>query len=200
MDGRFGFANRRFRKSDDIVTANLPPCGGDVRQVRGGYRKAPAALVAALMLGIATPAHAACPIELSVFGDRDGVASIDFQPTGGSAVVTNTFRMVLGEGLVLDGIVMWSADVARPNGMLMHDCPKGDVTGEEIAGCTAWQGVIYTADQSGTIGLLPAEGTAAPQTLIFPDLGPALKQSSAFGEKGFTKLPFDVFALKGCQE
>lgn len=161
---------------------------------------APIASLAALMLAFATPAHAACPLELAVFGDRDGVASVEFVPTGESAAVTNTFRMVLGDGVVLDGIVMWSADVSRPNGMLMHECPEGDVTGEEIAACTAWEGVIYTADASGTVGLLPPEGTGAPQTMIFPDLGPALKQSSAFGEKGFTKLPFDVFALKGCQE
>lgn len=153
-----------------------------------------------LLAGVATSVQAACPLELSVFGDRDGVASVEFVPTGESAAVTNTFRMVLGKGLVLDGIVMWSADVSRPNGVLMHECPEGDVTGQEIAACTAWEGVIYTADASGTVGLLPTEGTDAPQTMIFPDLGPALKQSSAFGEKGFTKLPFDVFALKGCQE
>ena len=161
---------------------------------------ASAATFLAVFAVAAAPARAACPIELAVFGDRDEAASVEFVPTGESAAVTNTFRMVLGDGVVLDGIVMWSADVSRPNGMLMHDCPEGDVTGEELAACTAWQGVIYTADASGGVGLLPAEGTAAPQTLIFPDLGPALSHSSAYGEKGFSKLPWDVFALKGCQE
>ena len=182
------------------LTANLPPCGGDVRQDRGGCRRAPTASLAALMLGIATSAQAACPIELSVFEDRDGVASVEFVPTGESAAVTNTFRMVLGDGVMLNGIVMWSADVPRPNGMLMNNCPEGDLTGDEIAACTVWEGVIYTADASGIAGLLPAEGAGAPQALVFPDLGRALKQSSVFGERGFTRLPFDVFALKGCQE
>lgn len=152
------------------------------------------------MLAASPAANAACPLELAVYGDRDDVASVEFVPTGGSAAVTNTFRMVLGDGVVLDGIVMWSQEVARPNGMLMHDCPLGDVTGEEIAACTAWEGVIYTSDASGAVGLLPPEGTSAPQTLIFPDLGPALKHAPAFAEKALSKLPWDVFALKGCQE
>lgn len=163
-------------------------------------RGVPAVTLFAVLALAAAPARAACPIELAVFGDRDDAASVEFLPTGESVTVTNTFRMVLGEGVVLDGIVMWSADVSRPNGILMHNCPEGDVTGEELTACTAWQGVIYTADASGDIGLLPAEGTSAPRTLIFPDLGPALMQSSAYGEKGFSKLPWDVFALKGCQE
>jgi NAD(P)-dependent dehydrogenase (short-subunit alcohol dehydrogenase family) len=30
--------------------------------------------------------------------------------------------------------------------MVMHNCPEGDVTGEEIAACTVWEGVIYTLD------------------------------------------------------
>lgn len=161
---------------------------------------ASAAILFTVLALAVTPAWTACPIELAVFGDRDDAASVEFVPTGESATVTNTFRMVLGEGVVLDGIVMWSADVSRPNGMLMHNCPEGDVTGEELAACTAWQGVIYTADATGGIGLLPAEGTAAPRTLIFPDLGPALSQSPAYGGKGFSKLPWDVFALKACQE
>lgn len=145
-------------------------------------------------------AHAACPIELSVYGDKDGVAGIDFMPRGEAAAVTNRFRMVLEKGVVLDGLVMWSEGVERPNGMLTHQCPEGDVTGEEIENCTVWQGVVYTADGSGNIGLLPAERADAPQTLIFPDLAYSLRYSSAHGEDGLTKLPADVFVLQGCQE
>jgi hypothetical protein len=169
-------------------------------------RKAPfsqksigALLTCALALA-ALPAHAACPIELAVYGDRDGAAGIDFRPTGQSAVVTNSFKMVLDNGVMLDGLVMWSDGVARPYASLMYDCPAGDVTGEELEACTLWEGVVYAADETGKVSLLPGERQDAPQTLVFPDLGPALKQSSAYGEGGFSKLPWDVFALKGCQE
>ena len=146
------------------------------------------------------PAYAACPMELAVYGDRDDAAWIDFRPTGESAVVTNTFKMVLDKGVVLDGMVMWSEGVRRPYASLMYQCPEGDVTGEEIAACTLWEGVIYTADADATIGLIPAEGADAPKSLIFPDLGPTLRMSAAYGDDGFSKLPWDVFALKGCQE
>jgi hypothetical protein len=155
--------------------------------------------LSAALLG-AGAAHAACPIELSVYGDKNGVAGIDFTPRGEAAAVTNRFRMVFDKGIVLDGLVMWSEGVERPNGMLSYQCPEGDVTGEELETCTVWQGVVYTADGSGTIGLLPAERADAPHTLIFPDLAFSLRYSSAFGEDGLTKLPADVFALQGCQE
>ncbi len=75
----------------------------------------------------------------------------------------------------------------------------GEETGAELEACTVWQGVIYAADETGTVDLLPKTG-AAPKTLIFPDLGPSLRLSAAYGEGGFSKVPWDVFALKGCQE
>ncbi|MGB3390608.1 MAG: hypothetical protein WBA88_21805 [Pseudaminobacter sp.] len=155
--------------------------------------------LSAALLGAGT-AHAACPMELSVYGDHDEVAGIDFFPRGEAAAVTNRFRMVFDNSVMLDGIVMWSEGVERPNGFLTYNCPEGDVTGEELETCTVWQGVIYTGDKSGMIGLLPAERSDAPETLIFPDLAYSLRYSSAYGEDGLTKLPADVFALKGCQE
>ena len=57
-----------------------------------------------------------------------------------------------------------------------------------------------TLDILSRIGLLPSEGVEAPKTLILTDLGPSLRQSSAYGGSGFSKVPWDVFALKGCQE
>ncbi|MFD1982168.1 hypothetical protein ACFSOZ_05625 [Mesorhizobium newzealandense] len=145
-------------------------------------------------------AYAACPIELAVYGETQSGSEIDFTPTGSSATVTNSFRMILDNNVVLNGIVMWNEGISRPNGALMYKCPEGDVTGEELAACTSWHGVIYTSDDKGSIGLLPAEGVDAPKTLILPDLGPWLRQSTAYGGSGFSKVPWDVFALKGCQE
>lgn len=148
----------------------------------------------------ASPSHAACPLELAVYGDAESEAGIDFRPTMDSATVTNSFKMVLDKGVVLDGIVMWTDGVARPHGSLMYKCPTGDVTGDELAACTVWEGVVYSADDKGNIALLPAEGAEAPKSLIFPDLGASLQMSAAYGPDGFSKVPWDVFLLKGCQE
>ena len=157
-------------------------------------------MLSTLALAVSFPAHAACPIELATYADMENAAELEFTPTLNSATVTNSFRMLLDHDVVLDGVVMWSQEVARPNGMLMHNCPEGDVTGAELDVCTVWQGVIYTSDDTGDIKLLPAEGAEAPQKLIFADLAHSLRMSSAYGVNGFSKMPFDVFALKGCQE
>ncbi|RWA68338.1 hypothetical protein [Mesorhizobium sp.] len=160
----------------------------------------PVALAAGMVIA-AVAAHAACPIQLAVYGEAKSGAEIDFAPTGTSATITNTFRMILDNNTVLDGIAMWTeGDAGRPHGSLMYKCPTGDVTGEELAACTVWEGVIYSADEKGSVGLLPAEGADAPKSLVFPDLGPSLQMSAAYGPGGFSKMPWDVFALKGCQE
>lgn len=156
------------------------------------------ALAICFSLLAATPAFAACPIELA-YGEREGIAEIDFRPTGDNAVVTNTFRMLIGE-VVLDGMVMWSEDEGRPNGIITYQCPIGDVTGSELDACTLWQGVVYASDGAGRINLLPKEGESAPQELIFTDLGPTLHKSLVFGPQGLPKSPWDVFEQRGCQE
>ena len=163
-------------------------------------RSLPAVSLAAGLVTVSTVAHAACPLELAVYGDAESEAGIDFRPTMESATVTNSFKMVLDKGVVLDGIVMWTDGVARPHGSLMYKCPTGDVTGDELAACTVWEGVVYSADDKGNIALLPAQGVDAPKSLIFPDLGASLQMSSAYGPGGFSKVPWDVFVLKGCQE
>ena len=143
-------------------------------------------------------AHAACLIENAVYRDRDKRATVEFEPTKEAAAVTNTFRMRFGETLALEGIVMWSEDVPRPNGLVMNQCPEGDVTGEELAQCTVWQGVVYASDASGEFGLLPDEGAEAPAKLLFPDLAPALRAAPVLGESIATVLPWDVFLFERC--
>jgi len=147
----------------------------------------------------ASPAHAACPIELAVYGEKNQAAEIDFRPATDAATITNSFKMVIGN-VVLDGFVQWTEGESRPWGTLHYNCPTGDVTGEEYAACTVWQGVIYTASEQGVVDLLPAPGTPAPKRLILADLGPSLKAATSFGPAGPAKIPFDVFEMKGCQE
>jgi hypothetical protein len=183
--------------------ANLPTRGGDVRQDRGGQHRTAgvsSSVAGVVLLALASPTFAACPIELATYADMEGVAELEFTPTLEAITVTNSFKLLLDNNVVLDGVVQWTQGVARPNGMLMHECPEGDVTGQELAICTVWQGVIYTSDKLGNIALLPVEGAEAPEKLILPDLGPSLRLSSAYGANGFSNVPWDVFALKGCQE
>ena len=161
---------------------------------------ATAALLVAASAMVSSAALAACPVELATYRDLEDAASVEFTPTGEGAAVTNTFRMLLDDDVVLDGIVMWSEDIGRPYGMLTYKCPEGDATGAELDACTVWEGVVYTSDALGNIELLPAEAAGAPRKLIFPDLGPSLRHSAAYGASGFARVPWDVFKLSGCQE
>lgn len=163
----------------------------------GRMRIAATLLVAA---STASPAFAACNQELAVYSEPQAQAGLEFTPAGGSGG-THTFSIVFAENdVVLDGIVMWTQGVARPNALVMHACPEGDVTGAELDACTVWQGVVYAVDDEGTIGLLPDQGLAAARQLLLPDFAAALRQSSAYGIDGVTKLPWDAFTLSGCQE
>lgn len=158
------------------------------------------ALVAASVFAIAaSPAHAACPIELATYRDGEGKASLEFRPAEPAAAVTNSFRLI-ADGVVFDGLVMWTDEVRRPVGMLSFRCPEGDATGAEIEACTLWQGVVYAVDERGQVSLLPAEGTAAPPRLILADLAYAMRFSTAWKTTGLAAAPGDVFELSGCQE
>ena len=143
------------------------------------------------------PCLAACPVELSVYSGRDDAVAIEFHPAQGAAV-TNAYRLIHGD-LVLDGIVMWTQGVERPNGILSYQCPDGDVTGPEYDACTVWQGVIYAVDAAGHVGLLPRAGESAPERLLFPDLAHAIHAFPGFAGID-AKLSWDVFNLSGCQE
>jgi hypothetical protein len=167
--------------------------GDTARRAATGFALAACALVAAV-----SNAFAACPIELAVYGDRDGAAEVDFTPAGQSATVTNGFRMIFADAVVLYGRVEWSDGAPRPFGTLTRNCPAGDVTSDELAACTLWSGIIYAVDEKGAVDLLPAQGQPAPQSLIFAGLGPALLAANN-GDVPI-KTPWDVFALKGCQE
>jgi hypothetical protein len=154
------------------------------------------------LVAAATAARAACLQELAVYSERESSASIEFRPVEPAAAVqTGAFRVVFSQNdVVLDGFVMRTQGVSRPVGMVTHDCPEGDVTGEEIAACTVWEGVVYAVDAVGEVGLLPAQGEPAAERLLLPDFGPAVRHSSAYGAGGVSIVPWDVFKLSGCQE
>jgi hypothetical protein len=158
---------------------------------------------ALVFLGLvaATAASAAeCRQDRAIYADRDGGYELTFEPVGSNAAATSHhFKLtVLSSKTVLDGIVMPGDDPVRSNGMVMHNCPEGDVTGEEIAACTVWEGVIYTLDGAGDAAVLPEEGAKAAETLLLAGFGPSLRYSSLWDEGKAKVAPWDVFKRKGC--
>ncbi|HEV7248254.1 MAG TPA: hypothetical protein VGN93_14840 [Shinella sp.] len=158
------------------------------------------ALVVAGLFAATAACAAECRQDRAIYADRDGGYELIFEPVGSSAAATSHhFKVkVLSSGTVLDGIVMPGDDPARSNGMVMHNCPEGDVTGEEIAACTVWEGVVYTLDGAGGADLLPAEGAKAAETLLLAGFGPSVRYSTLWDEGRAKVAPWDVLKLKGC--
>lgn len=154
-----------------------------------------------LLTGMVSPGLA-CQQAKAGYSDDMRTMSLQFRPIEGPNVVTsNEFQIVTGpSGAVLDGIVIWDSDGARPDAVVMHDCPEGDVTGPELEACTIWQDVMYTVASDGKIGLLPGETEPAAETVLLPDFGRALRYSSLNRDDPAASIASDVFSLTGCKD
>ena len=164
-------------------------------------RVTPAAIAVGVALLQANMSHAAeCTQERASYVDPQGNYELAFEPVDPeSSASSHSFKMTIkNTKLLLDGYVMASEPVNRTNGFLFNNCPEGDITGDDIAACTVWQGVIYASD-SGKIDLLPQQGSKAAAEILLPGFGPALQASSAWGPGKATIAPWDVLTLKGCR-
>lgn len=157
----------------------------------------------ALILALVLPSaalSAECKQEKAIYADRDGAYELKFEAVDSEAA-SSSYRFTIAvknTDVLLNGFVMGSEPVDRPNGILFHDCPEGDTTGAEIAKCTVWQGVIY-GTIGGKIDLLPMTGSTAAAEILLPGLPLGLIESTAWGKGKATVVPWEVFSLKGCQ-
>jgi hypothetical protein len=165
-----------------------------------------ATLAALLSLALASSASANCFQELATYKDAAANGELAFTPRKEGEVDSMLARFTITfpeNNVVLDGIVMDAGEpFFRPLGMIMHNCPEGDATGDEIAACTVWQGIVYGVDELGNVNYLAPtnEGKEAAKTLLFPDLGAAVQMSTAFGAGKLSTPPKDDFKQSACLE
>ena len=172
--------------------------GGIGAMARG---KGLAAIAAAALFAVpASALSAACKQERAVYVDRDGAYELRFAPLNSpSAAASNQFKVsALKTSVVMDGYVMPSEDPVRAIGILMFNCPEGDATGADLDACTVWQGAVYGMDAKGEMDNLQPEGAEAAEKLVLPGLGPAIRESSAWGEGKAMVAPWDVLIFKEC--
>ncbi|NJR13589.1 MAG: hypothetical protein HC779_04330 [Phyllobacteriaceae bacterium] len=161
------------------------------------------ALLPATLAGAQEP----CWQDNAVYTDAATQAELKFLPPqsdadGSFARFTITFPE---NSIVFDGVVMDAGEpFFRPLGIIMHKCPTGDVTGDELAACTIWQGIIYGLDTVGNAFYLPPmnQGAEAANTLLFPDFKvPRCRLSSVVGRRsGLSTPPKDDFKFKACAQ
>lgn len=142
-----------------------------------------------------------CAIENAVFAEADGGTVLSFRPVGSDAAVVSHVFTITGGKLTLDGHVMYDEASRRPTGMVMHNCPEGDATGEELRACTVWTGVPYGLDKaSGQIDILAAKGNEAPDAILMPGFGPAIRHSALWQTGGLKDVPWDLYEFRECRQ
>ncbi len=138
-------------------------------------RKGVAAIAAAVFFVIPVAAFAIdCKQEQAVYTDRDGAYELRFAPLNSpSAAASNQFKVsALKTSVVMEGYVMPSEDPVRAIGILMFNCPEGDVTGADLDACTVWQGAVYGMDAKGEMDNLQPKSLGSPG-LVPPFANPA---------------------------
>ena len=159
--------------------------------------------VAFTLLGVLVAASVkageACTQGKGVYADASGLYTLTFEPVDPeTSAATHRFKVAVKDTpILLDGYVMTTEPVARPQGMLFHNCPEGDATGADIAACTVWQDIVYGAS-GGTIVTLPDQDKPAVGELLLPGFAPSLQSSSAWGKGKAEREPSDTLTLTGC--
>ena len=153
----------------------------------------------AVVAVVAHPALAACPQELAIYEDSAGQALTFSPPPAGGQAAEHAFSLRIN-GQDLQGVVMWSTDPDRPNGIVMDKCPDGDVTGEELEACTVWQGVIYGLKPNADAAFLGKRGSDHAEALLLPDLSRAVQNHTFKNSMPSPPKAEDVFRMKACQE
>ena len=139
----------------------------------------------------------------AIYTDADKAYELRFSGTGddGRGMASNLFTLTRKDGgKILDGSVLWSNGIARPNGTLRYQCPAGDITGDELDACRVWQGVIYSVYPDGVVDLLPPDTDPAAAGLLLPNFGRSLRYSKPWTEENLDVVPWDHFTYIGCSK
>lgn len=138
---------------------------------------------AAVALALSGAAAGACPMSLAIYTEPQSGFELRFRvPASWERVgqVDHALELQLPDGRVLWGNITQNMGVSRTEGHLYSGCPKhspdAEVPEETLAGCMAWEGVVYALD-GGRIGPVPLADESAPPSLVLSDLGRQLRYS-----------------------
>lgn len=152
-----------------------------------------------LLILAATPAHAAdtCMQENAIYSGAGGYG-LSFRPVGSdAAALSHRFEMTSGS-VSLSGVFIDSEAPVRSIAHIEKDCPEGDVTGDDIAACTAFEGYVYAISPEGAAGNIPRTGEKAAANLLLSGLGPSLAVSPLSEKLKLQPPEGDLFTFKEC--
>ncbi|MBW3096760.1 hypothetical protein [Pseudohoeflea coraliihabitans] len=171
------------------------PSARDGAVTRRVIRRTSAMLLAGLLAaGVPLSAvSAACPQALAVYEGESGTGGLTF--IGSS----HELDLQIGQSAPVRAYLTPGHRADRTEMTVPIDCPEGDVTGEELAACLAYQSTIYALNSAGEISSVPDAQSDAATTILLPDLANLLAGHPYFAAESASDIP-DVFRLAGCQE
>ncbi len=138
----------------------------------------------------------ACPLALAAYQAADQTVLLEFRGDE-----TRSFRVVVdGFDAVLDGYVFPDEAGEGELGVVLDDCPEGDVTGQDLSQCRIWQGPMLASSADGATTPLPGHDQPASPHVVMQGLDQALTQSARFIEAGLPAIEFEHLSLYACQE
>lgn len=156
-------------------------------------------MAACLLAGpvLAQDTHAGgCLQALAVYGTVDEQVLLEFT---GSADLS--FRVLAdGSDHVLSGYLYPAGEEGGDEAIVLDDCPEGDVTGEELAACTIWQGQVRAVDENNNDRSLPGADQAAAEILVLDGFAQVLGDWRASGGNADPLPLFEQLTLMACQE
>lgn len=140
-----------------------------------------------------------CPQGMAIYEDQSSSLRLEFTSLRQDIAVMHHFSIAtMSSELQFTGYVLESGEPVRPFGIVQNNCPEGDVTGEELAACTVWEGVIYGTSSDGMLDILPnAEQAALPQ-LLLPDFSHSLLQNEVWAKLDTGQEPMEIFKFVDC--
>ncbi len=81
---------------------------------------------------------------------------------------------------------------------IMKDCPEGDITGEDIRACTAFEGYVYAISGEGKAGNVGKGNVPAAANILFAGLGPILAASAVAAKMKLDIARTDLLEFRKC--
>lgn len=157
-------------------------------------------VVGIALCAVPISAQAACPQELAVYTAQSGTGGLEFVGGSSAVAMSHEVRLLVADDLLMTGYV--GVTQVRDQSFLLvpHECPDGDVTGEELAQCMVYENVFYGLSADGVPGRLPVRGQDAAKTILLPGFLQSLEaQSSRFSVEAIASAS-EIFQLSGCQQ
>lgn len=156
-------------------------------------------LIALLNAGSSQAGFTFCKQQSARYIDPESGLIFSFKPSNENSAFLQEFSLGSEKSdVTLDGFITLQGEPLRPVAYAIHQCPDGDVTGEELAKCTIWQGVLYGRYSDGDIGLLPDNDQLPVTQILLPDFARSVMSKPIWNEMNIDQEPFEVFDLLDC--